>query len=433
MGVFLSRTANSEGLGFVFFIFGLYFFLKRDGTKNLGYLFSLILFSLSLYSDKTAWIFIFSFLILLFFVNVKNIFKVKSILLIKKSKIFTTVLLLVLFCLPLFFNYSKLPQFGNSLRDNNFSLINDIGISNGINQMRGEDIKSGYPLVGKIFYNKIYWLVKLFSNVFEHFVPRFYFSSGDQDPIHGLSNFGPFFLVLIIPAIYGTIFLVKNKSTLSLFVLVWLFASSLPSALMSKSPDQLKFYYSIPVILILVALGIEKLPKRFLLVLTPFLLFNMVYIYKDAIFKEPFRYSQKWSLGFNQVATVIQDNYSDFDNIFITNKYFSDPVTLYLFSVKYSPEKYFFQLTKSSISYRLWMNKVDKIIAGELTEVKFKGSERNLFVVTPQEEKYIGSATGGACYKVVKTIKDSKDNDILLFAVSSINECKFSVNEIKTQ
>ena len=79
------------------------------------------------------------------------------------------------------------------------------------------------------------------------------------------------------------------------------------------------------------------------------------------------------------------------------------------------------------------MNKVDKIIAGELTEVKFKGSERNLFVVTPQEEKYIGSATGGACYKVVKTIKDSKDNDILLFAVSSINECKFSVNEIKTQ
>lgn len=417
-GVFLSRTTNPESIGLMFFIFGIYFLLKREGIKNFDYLLSLILFSLSLYSDKTAWIFIFSLFIFLLFVNIKSIIQ------IKKLKIFTTILLLLILCLPMFIGYTKLPQFEKSLKENNFSLFNDIGISNGINQMRGEEIKAGYPLIGKIFYNKIFWINKLSNNVLEHFVPRFYFSLGDQDPIHGLSNFGPLFLILIIPAVYGTIFLIKNKPALVLFILVWLFAAALPSAIMSKTPDQLKFYYSIPVILILVAFGIKKLPKILLFVLTPLLIFNIIYVYKDAIFKEPFRYSQNWSLEFNQVAMEIKEKYPDFDNIFITNKYFPDPIPLYLFSTNYPPEKYFLQLNKSDISYRFWMNKVDKIISGELTDVKFNNFERNLYIVTPQEKNKLNISTecvtGEACYKVIKSIKDKNDKDLLIIVANSI-------------
>lgn len=60
-GIFLSRILNPELLGFVFFIFGLYFWLKREGIKNADYLISLIFLLLSLYSDKTSWFFTFPF------------------------------------------------------------------------------------------------------------------------------------------------------------------------------------------------------------------------------------------------------------------------------------------------------------------------------------------------------------------------------------
>lgn len=345
-----------------------------------------------------------------------------------KKKILITVLLLGIICLPLFFGYTKLPQFARSLKENNFSLFSDIGILNGINKMRGEDIQASSYFLGKLFYNKSFWLIKFVNNILEHFVPRFYFASGDQDPIHGFSNFGPLFLVLIFPAVNGVLYLIKNNKKITTFLFFWLFSASLPSALMSKSPDQLKFFYCIPAVLITISYGIVYLPKRMFLILVPFFLLNAVYFYNDAVYKEPFRYSQKWSLEFDQVLNVVENNYSRFDHIFITNKYFSDPVPLFLFSSKYPPSKYLSQQLPLSFSYRLWLDKVDKIKTGELDQTKLNNKEKNLFIIVPQEERVLELSARG-CYKIVRTIKNNLDKEILLFAESSINNCKFSSEE----
>jgi len=422
--IFFSQVAFAEGMSLAFFLAGFVFLLKKYQRKKSFFWGAIIFFLFSLYSSKSAWFFLFPFLV---FWLIYNKFAVTSL------KVFIIV---TIFFLPFLFIFFRLPSAKQSFLENDLTFFSDMGIRNAINMMRGEEIRYGLPFLGRLFYNKSFWLIKFLENFLRHFTPRFFFAAGDQNLLHGFSNFGPVPLVGLLPALLGLVDLMRNKDERLKILFSWFTFAVFPSVLMIKSPDQLKFLFSLPVVIILIGLGISKWKnqKVFLLFLV-ILTFNFLFVFFDIYAKEKIRSEKEFGYGFSNLALWMEENnWQKFEKIYITDRYVSDPLPLLLFYFRYPPGHFICQIqVKSEPNFREWLNKLDNIQVGRPNEFQVNPGEKALFVITPEEEKSflyrfvlldkIGRPTNEKCYKLERIIRGLAGKSLLQIASSIDDNC----------
>lgn len=426
--VFVSRVAFSQGLSFSFFIIGLYFLAKKKNGMFEIYS-SSVFFTLSLYSNELTWFIIFPLLSLLVFVK-NGVFN--------KKRVKTVLIIILLLFLPLFINYLKLPSFKQNLINNNFDLFTDVGIQNGINSMRGSELNTGNPIIGKIFYNKLFWVSKYIEKYLGQFSPYFYFAKGDQNVLNGFWNFGPVCLIFIIPGIYGLILIIRKKENKLLLLFIWFAVAALIPAFAKNSPDQGRLIYTCPVIFMIIAYGMVNIKNKLIIsVLIILITINLVIVYYDAVFKEPLREQNSFYYNFDKISEELNDEIDNYDRIYLSDGYAPDPMPLFLFYSKYPPMKYFESNSNNKISYRYWLNKLEKIIIGDINKVSTSKGEKVLYFATDTEinnrlKKYVHikskEETESPCYQVEKVFFNLK-NEVIMNKIVANNNCILRINE----
>jgi hypothetical protein len=278
--------------------------------------------------------------------------------------------------------------------DHDLTLFSDISIGNSINLMRGEDIKMGLPLMGKLFYNKLFYGEKVFENFLRHFNPRFYFAAGDANSLHGLTNFGPVFLVFLPFALYGIWLIYKKEpSTLRLFS-IWFILGTTSSVLSFSSPDQEKLIFVLPVLAITTGYCLSLLKKKYLFLLMMGLLINLAVVSYDAFAKEPARTDKEWAYGCQKLTNFLKDEMGSYEKIFLTDAYEPDPGPIILFYLNYPPET-FSNSQSELLVYRNWIKRVDRIFIDQKDQ--WKPESKTLYIITPGEKEFLyllGRETG---------------------------------------
>jgi len=367
-----SRIASASHLSLSLFLIG-FFFLLLAMKKNWSLPISIIFLAFSLYTAKLVWFFIFLFLLILWF------FK-------RKKEILITFFTLIILLAPLLFLYNKVPQAKLDFLKHDLTLFSDTTITSKIDMMRGEDIQVGYPFFGKIFYNKTFYIEKLAENFLRHFNPRFYFASGDSNPLHGLTNFGPILFVFLPFTLMGVWLMFKKEKNFFYFLFFWFLVGIIPSVLSLPSPDEEKSIFVLPVLAILSAYALAKLKKIYLVAFWFLLIVNVSIVCFDAMIKEPLRVQEKWQYGYKNLAIFLNRNLEGCKKIFLTDSYGSDPGPLLLFYFNYSPEK-FIQNNQEDFGYRYWIKQVDKITIDQTDS--WEPNEFNLFVMVPEEKELL--------------------------------------------
>lgn len=368
--IFLSRIASPPNLSLSFFLLG--FFCLLWGAKKRFFLIGAFIFLLgSLYAAKMVWVFLLPFLLLYWIFT-------------RKKEIGFLIIILAFACLPLLFSYSASPQAKLDLVHSDFNLFSEVTILNGINMMRGEDIAAGYPFLGRIFYTKLFYLEKIFENFLRHFNPRFYFAAGDGHPLHGLTNFGPIFLVFLPLSLLGIKWITSKERKKLFFLLFWFILGIIPSVFVIPSPNQEKVLFVLPVLIILAAYALSRLNLRPVLLFLLFLLFNFAVVFYDGLIKEPFRNLGKWQYSYKELSLFLGDQLKNYEKIFLTDAYGSDPGPAYLFYTDFPPQKF---LEKDALvfSYRNYISKIGNITINQQNQ--WMPQKSALYIIAPSEEK----------------------------------------------
>jgi len=371
--IYLSRNCSTTHLSFSMFLFGFYFLLLGEKENSRFYWPAISFLTLSLYADKITWFFVPFFLIFIWIY-----------LFGKKRKMLVNIIFILLLFLPLILMYLKAPQVKTDLLAHDLTLISEPAIKTGINLMRGENLQAGFSLLGRIFYNKLFYIQIFIANFLRHFNPRFYFASGDSNPLHGLTNFGPI-LFLFLPITLMGIWLMwkKHKKNLSFFT-GWFCLAILPSVLVLPSPDQTRAIFVLPVLAIITAYCLSRMKKTYLIIFLLLLGFNFLFVLYDAYFKEPLRFQEERQVGYHQLAQYLEANGGSYQKIYLSDAYGADPGPALLFYLNYPPEQ-FQKDQPQTLFYRDWIDRVDKILINhkELWQLK-KGS---LFIFAAGKEE----------------------------------------------
>lgn len=395
--IYLSRSCSSTALAFNLFLFGFYFYLSNINSLSFKNSFLTVMFwSLSLYSDKASWFFIFPFLIF------------GSIYFLKKN-LSKEFFLLFLIWLPLLFSYIKAPQAKIDFLSNDLNLFQEISIINSINAMRGEISKSGYWFLGKLFYNKLFYLVKITDNFLVHFNPRFYFASGDKNPFHGLTNFGPILFGFLPVFFWGIKNIFKEERKLFYFLIIWFVLGIIPSLFLFLVPNQERVIFVLPVLAIFSGYGLQRLNKKFKILFLILLTFNFLIVGYDVIKKEPKRFEEKKQIGFENLGIWLAEKGSGYKKIYVTDSYGQDPGPFLLFYLDYPPID-FLRETKIKFSYRTWINYFGNVFIDN--PQKWENIEKDVVYIFSQKDKNLINHN----YKVIDVIKD-KENPLFYVCV----------------
>ncbi len=158
--IFLSSQSSIVNLSLCYFLIGMIF--STNPRTPLTYL-SIVFSTLAMYTHQLAWIIIPAY------------YLIRSTAKGQRSN-FILLCATLLLSLPLILSYLKLPQFQTDFKNQNLSFFSDISIINGVNTMRGEDARVGLSTLGKLFYNKSAYGLRLLENFTKHLNPRIYFA-----------------------------------------------------------------------------------------------------------------------------------------------------------------------------------------------------------------------------------------------------------------
>jgi len=362
-------------------------------------------------SRTTSEIFLlFNFFLLLFWLLLFLGYK-------RRSKILMTLLIgIFLIFLLITISYWRLPGAKQDFINKNFGFFANPAILNSINQMRGENINFGNPILGKLFYNKTFYAIKLFEKTAQHLGPRFYFAVGEDNSLHGLSNFGPILVVFFPLFLVGLWHLFKTKelSKYKVRLLILFFFGVLFSVFDFNVFNQEKLVFVFPAMAILIGYAISRLRKYQLVLLIVFLLFNFSFVFYDAVWKEPLRAQEKWQFGVKQVIWELKPLLNNYDKVFLTDSYSQDVGSQLLFYLDYPPEKLWLETNfqKGKISFRQWLNQVGKIKIGQKDSWQINAGEKGLFIIISKEEEFLNKQ--GFCHKKIGQVVDLNNRPIYL-------------------
>jgi len=406
-GLFLSRVAVEANLAVFLFSLAGWFLIKWFKNKRANPLvWSAVFFGLSLHAYNSARVLV--PLVILF----------TLITAIRQKRLRDLILpafIMAVFIIPIGM------QMMNDSASARFFWVNPIdqGVVNQINEKRGQ---SQMPeLITRLVYNRPIYFVKFAAlNYIKHFSPRFWFLTGGD---HYQFSFPetPLVFGIIAPfLLLGTIKLVVDKK---LFLIFWLLAGFIPSAITKDAPHVLRIILAFAPMMIISSIGLFWL-KDFLaknsrikgygvLGIVLFgLLAQLVIWWQNYWQIYRIEYAWAWQDGYKEAVEYIKENYSQYDRIIMTKKY-GEPHEFILFYWPWNP-KFYQQDTSKVWDYHAnwyWVDGFDKFefwndweVVARMTGEDQKLEGRVLLIAAP--DKWL--KTG----ELLKTIKSVDGNSV---------------------
>lgn len=260
--IYLSRVPN--GIIILTNLFtALYYFLNR---KSQNILIIILLFILIILTSKVA-LFILSPFVIFTLYQQKE--KSKTI----KKLIVAICIGVTAFGLIVFFAN---PQAKRSFLENNFSIVADLTITNGINTLRGEGLQAGlYPLVERALFSKLNYIPVGFLHWSSYFNPSLFFGQLDFEGKINFPTSGAFAEVLIFPLLLGVVLAIKwEKRILMMFPYFIIMTYPVFFSYPKINLDLLVLI--LPFIVMIITLGLVKLNKRLLLLAISLVVFKIL-------------------------------------------------------------------------------------------------------------------------------------------------------------
>jgi 4-amino-4-deoxy-L-arabinose transferase-like glycosyltransferase len=180
------------------------------------------------------------------------------------------------------------------------------------------------------------WIEKYSS----HFNLNFLFIDGDQVPRSKNPDMGQLYLLELPFLILGIIKLIQSKNRqLQLFTFSFLFIAPIASSLTFQAPSALRALPMVIPLSILIAMGLDSIKNKIILIIIFFLYLVSILYYLDSYYVHaPKRYSFAWNSGFSEIIPYVESQKNSFKSIYFTDKY-DQPYILYLFYTQYPPTK----------------------------------------------------------------------------------------------
>ncbi|MCL5069532.1 MAG: glycosyltransferase family 39 protein [Actinobacteria bacterium] len=394
MLIFLSKTPNRL-IVLVFLLTLFFLFLATEHYKK-GLLLAGVIATaiLMILTSKTAW-----FVIPPFTLTVL-IFKQK----LSRSK--PILFILTTICLLAFMVFMLIPQGLRSLKENNFTFFSDVGVSNGINYLRGEGLQAHQsPFLEKILFNKMHFLTTGFLHWLSYFEPNLQFTQLDPTGVNSYTGSGAWALILIIPFFVGLIYLLKSKDKLSLFLLGMLVSLAYPGLLIASKIDYSLVVLCLPFIGIVISLGMSRTGKSLKLLFMSLVVLGVILNFLDLSTEriEASSSRPEWIKSVILEANI----YADKRQVFISDDIFPDAIPFFQLYGGYQ-----FKEADIKFPYLVRVNQSTNINL-LLTESKFnicKDSQENTFLITKRDfDKIYGFKKTHALKEplVLKTFTDS--------------------------
>ncbi len=332
--IHFSRGAWESSVALSFLLIGTYYLIVSIRNNISAHIYiSILLFSASLYTYHSARLIAPLLFLTLTIDNLK-------IILSNYKKIIFPVIFGLVITLPVLFSFIK---DGGAERFGGVGITADQGPIWRTNELLNHH--QGNNILIRVAHNKVIaytlsWADKYLS----HFELNFLFLKGDEVPRSKSPDFGQLYLfeILLIP--FGIHYLFTHKKNKKLLIIVtfsWLFISPVAASLTFQAPSALR---ALPMVIPLVILSssgvaffLNKYPKSLILIILIFLASLAAYI--DSYFiRSPKRYPFAWNYKFNELVPYLEQEKSQYDHVYITDKY-DQPYILFLFFSKYSPSQ----------------------------------------------------------------------------------------------
>lgn len=317
--LFYSRGTFEGNLGLTLFTAGFYFwvrFLKKYDIKH--FLFSGIMFALSMYSYQAERVVVPLFIISAVITSFKNLWKIKT-------RLFLPTIILFVVMIPLL---SLTFKPGGYHRAVGVSVFSQIASPPGW----VSDVKPG-----SLINNKIYLRVRQITSLyFSYFSPRNLFNFGDYNRQRSTEGISVFYSFMIIGLVYGTWKVIKEGTINTRLLMFWMVFAPVPAAL---TGDPFHTYRALLVFIpfsILIGYGFSRLgyTKIFLgICFAALSMFIFNYIFVTQVTR-----AHDWDWGYSQMIGFINTLPKD-KKILIDNPS-TESYIHYLFFNKVEPNIY---------------------------------------------------------------------------------------------
>lgn len=306
-------------------LLGLYFFFKSLKAPRFLWI-SLALLIITAWVYSTAKLFTPILIIFLFTVWRKEILK------FPKHSLAKALIAGLILGLPVTFS----TIFGGGTqRAGHLSVFTDptvepeVGYSRLVDaKVRGEISEGINPKVmDRLFHNKVvFWTDRITSNYFTALSSDFLFNEGDLNLRHSPKGIGQFFKIEFLPMILGLIFFVTDKRDrkIKLFLVFWLIAGTLPSAITRDGGNHAtRLILILPPLVFLISYGMVASYR----LLNPLLSKLLSYLYlglwvlsfgfyiHDYYVHYPWDSERWWHAGFKESIQSIKDIEGNYDKI----------------------------------------------------------------------------------------------------------------------
>lgn len=346
-----SRFSHEAMTMMVLYLGGLLYFYKSLESKKYKLLFlSVLLFSLTSYTQRTMSFFAPVTLAILFILYYKSLlrhgFKKLFLLILMSGTIIGSFLIATTIKAP------------DTPRINQLVVSSDPEIP--IWVQRNREVDSGdytdNPLGKKAvwysywFHSKpISWIDSFANNYFKSFSSEFLFTGGDPNLRHSVGQMGELFFIDILGLIFGAFFLARNLKTNHFkWLLLWLLLSPIPAALTADGAKHASrlFIFSAPLLFIL-GLGwwhavttFKKLKFSKVLFFVIFILYigHFTFFVHRYFVHYPIESARYFGYGFKQAILKISQIEQNYQKVVMVPTY-EPPMIYYLFWSK-TPPKY---------------------------------------------------------------------------------------------
>ncbi len=384
LSIQFSRAGWESNVAVFLNVTGLYFFLKAL-QKPKYFIFSAILFSLSLICYQASKIFVPIILIGLFLFFRKEI---------KYSKSFFAALMLVVLSLGIMFTSTFLLGQSDRLAAQNYFAY--VRPETRIQTIAAEEGSIESDPRFQLLHGEWWSFVSgTFERYLTYFSPDILFIEGDYSPRHSVPDLGVTSLYGVIFLPFGFYLLWRRNEKERKIIFFWLFTATIPAVL---SRDLISMVRALNIIFPLVILEgfgfyflVNKLSDSFhfkkIIIggLFIILVFLNLGIFLDFYFVHlPKENSADWMYGYKQAIKDLPD-LSKYNNVIFSNEY-GQPYIYYLFYSKYPPQKFQEQavLERDSVDVGTVKN-IDNIQFRQVNWPNDRGLENTLFIGTGKE------------------------------------------------
>jgi 4-amino-4-deoxy-L-arabinose transferase-like glycosyltransferase len=371
-----------------FILIGLYFFFKSLENKGKGLWIATLSLSITFWIYNTSKLFIpliIGFLVIAYF---------KDLISLQKKYLVLAILIFSVVSIPAAINtlYS-----GSASRFGYISIFSDQLLETKIGELRAIDTPN--QILGKLFHNKfVIWTEAITTNYFESLSFNFLFDKGDLNRRQTIENMGLFYRVEAIALTTGVIVYFVKLNKTKLFIIFWILAGILPSALTTGGGyHATRLILILPPLILLISIGCLSLAKVqikkislisiYILILT----INFLFYQHQYWIHDPYDNARWWHYGFNQVFNEVKKVEKEYDKIIITTS--NEPPWIFFAGwYQYPPDKWQSNYPFKKVALKGFgqISYIDKFYFGSLNNIGVYGwgeylDNKTLFIATAKD------------------------------------------------